>query len=121
MKKGVYHYTQNDTAYPEDYKTIMIAPINGLDIDGNSALLGLLHLTSKKDPFCQDYVDDICAFADVIAIGVPQLVEYLFEGLIIHKQLVAFKQKDEQQKPNIDSFGGKTHGEEQPVDPEQND
>jgi hypothetical protein len=75
---GAYFMTKNDDIYKSDVKTIMVSPIKGLEegkIPPQKSVLGLLYITSQRDPFSQRYVEPIRCFADLLGIAFPQIVE----------------------------------------------
>lgn len=79
---GLLAITDKDVKFSDDYKYLLVAPINGLSGDGKKALLGLLYIASKKQAFTQDICDSLCCIADVLATGLPQIVEFLYRVLV---------------------------------------
>lgn len=74
---GALQRTENDMRFPDDYSTFMVAPINGREIPDRDAMVGLLYVFSKSDPFGAHHVDVVRAIADVLGTALPQLVELL--------------------------------------------
>jgi hypothetical protein len=69
-EKGVYYKTENDISFPNDVRTMMVAPINGWDGE-EIKMIGLLHVTSRKSPFYKKHVDAMRSVADMIATTLP--------------------------------------------------
>jgi hypothetical protein len=53
-----------------DIKTVMVVPINGY-IGGVKTMIGILYITSPKNPFMQMHVEPAMAFADVLGCVYP--------------------------------------------------
>lgn len=78
-RHGLYLKTRNDTLYSQDVKTLMVAPINGLDTlrKKDRVMVGLLYVTSTKDPFRHEHAEPLSAFADMLGTAVPQIIEFI--------------------------------------------
>ncbi|AGF77427.1 hypothetical protein UWK_00853 [Desulfocapsa sulfexigens DSM 10523] len=76
-KQEFYKKTKNDDQYPDEVKTMMVAPLNGYDGQGIS-MIGLLHITSrKKNTFNITHVDSLKFTADLIAKSICHAVNNL--------------------------------------------
>lgn len=62
-----YRMTENDRIYPEEIKTMMVAPVNGWDGEKKS-MLAILYVTSNKMRiFGRQYTDSMGFIADILA------------------------------------------------------
>lgn len=62
---GAYKMTKNDIAYPDEIKTMMVAPLNAWD-GKNESMIGLLYITSRNDNiFSVKDVDYMRFIADI--------------------------------------------------------
>lgn len=78
---GLYKKTRNDELYSLDVKTLMVAPINGLDTlrKKERVMVGLLYVTSKRDSFRSEHIEPLSAIADMLGIAVPQITEFIWD------------------------------------------
>ena len=76
-KIGAFKITENERLYPDDIKSMMVAPINGWDGKAQS-VIGILYVTSREDDtFSIKYVDSILFIADLIAPTIAFIVDRL--------------------------------------------
>ena len=84
-KSDHYKPQENDRKF-NDYKSVMVAPINGYDAESeNNKLIGLLFISSNDQCFNQIHVDSIAFIADMLAI--------FFVMLTVHKERLQSKIK----------------------------
>lgn len=74
---GALYRTENDKQFPDDYRTFMVAPINGRDRRGGEQMIGLLYVFSCEDRFGIEHVDAIRAIADTLGIVFPEMMDML--------------------------------------------
>lgn len=72
-KQGTYFMTENDRIY-DDVVTQMVAPINGWSGKDDTRMIGLLHITSRSDPFSIRHVDCLRAVVDTLGATLPLIV-----------------------------------------------
>lgn len=76
-----YYRTENDVAYPDDIKTMMVAPLNGWSGDEES-MIGLLYVCSRnRNVFGPIYVDAIGFCADLLATTISNSLCIAMEKL----------------------------------------
>lgn len=62
---GAYKITKNDAHYPDEIKTMMVAPLNAWD-GKNESMIGLLYVTSRNDNiFSVKDIDSMRFIADI--------------------------------------------------------
>ncbi|BAO45098.1 hypothetical protein [Thiolapillus brandeum] len=72
---GAYKITENDRKYPNEIKTMMVAPLNAW-AGKQEDMIGILYVTSRKnDVFSPIHVDQLAAAADLTAISVASSME----------------------------------------------
>lgn len=72
---GAYKLTENDRKYPEEIKTMMVAPMNSWAGDKED-MIGILYVASRnKNIFSPFLVDQLAAAADLTAIAVASSME----------------------------------------------
>ncbi|MBI3353795.1 MAG: hypothetical protein HY034_02760, partial [Nitrospirae bacterium] len=64
---GAYKRTANDAKYPDEIKTMMVAPLNAWD-GKRQSMIGILYIASREsNAFSIIYVDSMRFVADIIA------------------------------------------------------
>ncbi len=71
VSDGIWERTQTDDLH--DVRTLMVAPINGYDIGGEKSMVGILYVTSARDPFHQIHIEPIKAVADLLGLVYPTI------------------------------------------------
>ncbi len=76
-KKNAYLKTNNDIKYPDDIKSIIVAPLNGWNGE-KKALIGLLYINSKTKKILQPIHTDLIAFtADTLSLSYSSIFSHL--------------------------------------------
>lgn len=79
-ENGTYKKTRNDELYPDEIKTMMVAPLNGWD-GKKQNMIGLFYITSREhNTFRVKYVDSMAFTSDIVANAVAVLVTKLSES-----------------------------------------
>lgn len=73
-QKGAYKTTKNDTKFPNEIKTAMVAPMNAWD-GTKQDMIGILFVTSKNNnTFSAKYVDSVAYVADIVASAISNCI-----------------------------------------------
>lgn len=77
IKCGVYVPTKNDTLYPKDIVTMVVAPLNGW-IGTKQDLIGIIYVISKrKNIFNITHTDSVSFIADLTASVIVNYTQYM--------------------------------------------
>jgi len=68
--------TENERRFPNEIKTLMVAPVNGWT-DKGERMIGLFYVNSKRDRFRPEHVDSLRTIADMLGIAIPRVVNQL--------------------------------------------
>ncbi len=69
-----YKFTKNDTEFPNEIKTMMVAPVNGYVKDAID-LIGILYVTSSKENvFSEKDVDSVSFVADMLGMSISNII-----------------------------------------------
>lgn len=76
-REGKYKLTKTDEKFPNEIKTMMVAPMNALDKDSID-MIGLLYITSKKkNIFNVKDVDSLSFIADMLALSISNIINFI--------------------------------------------
>lgn len=73
LVKGIWKRTKNDSL--PDMKTLMISPINGFAKNAQKVMLGVVYVTSRKNPFRASHTIPLKALADLLGFLYPSIME----------------------------------------------
>ena len=80
-ENGTYFFTKNDDKFPDDVKTMMVAPLNAWS-GSKESMIGLLYITSREsDVFKPIHVDSMAFAADLTASAVANSFEIVKEKI----------------------------------------
>jgi len=81
QKNGTYYFTKNDVKFPDDIKTMMVAPLNAWS-GKRESMIGLLYITSRESGvFKPIHVDSMAFSADLTAAAVANSLEIVKEKI----------------------------------------
>ncbi|HEX5355272.1 MAG TPA: hypothetical protein VFW93_03580, partial [Aquabacterium sp.] len=84
-KMGLFQKTKNDRDFPDDIRTLMVAPMNAWS-GAEESMLGILYVSSrKKGVFGAILVDSMLFAADVTASAVANSFEFVRHAALVHK------------------------------------
>ncbi|MDD4928402.1 MAG: hypothetical protein PHP85_03865 [Gallionella sp.] len=74
-QSGAYKFTKNDTQYPEDISTMMVAPLNAFS-GSKQDMIGILYVASRNQGvFKVSHVDSMAFVADHTAMAIANIIE----------------------------------------------
>lgn len=69
-----YKFTKNDTEFPNEIKTMMVAPVNGY-VKDSIDMVGILYVTSSKENvFSEKDIDSISFVADMLGMSISNII-----------------------------------------------
>jgi len=74
---GAYYLTKNDKSYPDEIKSMMVAPLNAWSLK-KQEMIGILYISSREEKkFSTKYFDSLAFIADLTATTIASSIEFV--------------------------------------------